>query len=126
MSVCSGHSFSGLAEFVHRDESLSPTLRLAFWWPSPQGSRQGNRKCTRGRNYVNRALTNLFLCDILPLLYVDTVDEWCSNASTSACSTIAHQPSSRPLSLVTSFSAKNAPKPSDPLGELTRSTLYPQ
>ena len=37
--------WTGLAEILPRDGGLPRTLRLAFWWKSPQGSRQGSRKC---------------------------------------------------------------------------------
>ena len=31
------------------DGGLSRTLRVVFWWLSPQGSLQGRRKCTMGK-----------------------------------------------------------------------------
>jgi len=38
-----------LAEILHKEGSLSRSVRLKFWRRSPRGSRQGSRKCYHGR-----------------------------------------------------------------------------
>ena len=59
---------TALAEILHRGDGLSQTLHLSFWWRSPQGSRQGSRKCTTVGNIVSVYCVNLLINNLFKLL----------------------------------------------------------